>query len=273
MTRLLKIVLFSSLFLLHLSMVMAQGRPFSSGEKLHYKAIYNWGFFWIEAGEVDFSVTSETTLGNPRYIFKSSGQSLPNYDWIYRVRDRFESVVDSATLRPYSFTKESNEGNFRIWNSYSFNYETNKLMVQSETSTRRRQSDTLALNNYVFDVLTGVYYARCLDYSHYSYGQKIYINIAIDNKIYTLYGRFLGKEMLTLHDGRTFHTLKFSVLLVEGTIFKGGEDLVVWISDDRNKIPIMVEASILVGKVKAVLETAHGLKYPMSSFVEPISKP
>lgn len=271
--RLLKVALISSLFLLHLSMVMAQERPFSSGEKLHYKAIYNWGFFWIEAGAVDFSVTSEATLGNPRYIFKSSGQSLPNYDWIYRVRDRFESVVDSATLRPYTFTKESNEGNFRIWNSYIFNYETNKLMVQSETSTRSRRSDTLALNNYVFDVLTGVYYARCLDYSHYSCGQKIYINIAIDNKIYTLYGRFLGKEMLTLHDGRTFHTLKFSVLLVEGTIFKGGEDLVVWISDDRNKIPIMVEASILVGKVKAVLETAHGLKYPMSSFIEPISKP
>jgi len=40
---------------------------------------------------------------------------------------------------------------------------------------------------------------------------------------------------------------------VEGTIFRGGEDMLVWVSTDNRKIPIVVEAKILVGSVKAYL--------------------
>jgi len=46
---------------------------------------------------------------------------------------------------------------------------------------------------------------------------------------------------------------------VAGTIFKGGEDLVVWVTDDNYRIPVLVEAKILVGSVKAVLVGAEGL--------------
>ncbi len=271
MMHLRQVALIFCLSLLHSHISNAQERPFSAGETLHYKSIYIWGFIWIEAGEVDFSVAAESYMGNPCYVLKSSGQSLPSYDWIFKVRDSFVSVVDSASFKPYLFTKQTNEGGFKVWNSYNFNYKTNKLLVNSETSKRSRRADTLALKPNVFDVLTGVYYARSLDYSNYTTGQRIYINLAIDNEIYTIYGRFLGREKLTLRDGREFNTLKFSVLLVEGTIFKGGEDLLVWISDDQNRIPVMVEANILVGKVKAVLVSAHGLRHRMTSLITPAS--
>jgi hypothetical protein len=51
---------------------------------------------------------------------------------------------------------------------------------------------------------------------------------------------------------------------VEGTVFKGGEDMVVWASDDPGHVPIMVEAKILIGSVKALLNTAEGLAFPLS---------
>jgi Protein of unknown function (DUF3108). len=245
----------------------AQERPFLSGESLHYKAIYCWGLIWLEAGEVTFSVAPKVVGCKPMYVLRSSGQSLPSYDWIYKVRDRFESIVDSATLKPYSFVKESLEGGLKVYNHYSFNYKTNNLLVQSQTSFRRKRTDTLDIKLGVLDVLTAVYYARCLDYSQLFVGQKIFLNLAIDNEIVAIYGRYLGKERLVLRDGRIFNTIKFSVLMVDGTIFKGGEDLLVWISDDRNKVPIMVEAKILVGKVRAILQKAEGLKYNFTSQV------
>ena len=42
-------------------------------------------------------------------------------------------------------------------------------------------------------------------------------------------------------------------MLVKGTIFKGGEDLLVWVTDDNKRVPVLVEAKILVGSVKAIL--------------------
>ena len=53
--------------------------------------------------------------------------------------------------------------------------------------------------------------------------------------------------------GKEYLCYKFSALLVEGTIFSGGEDMVVWITADANRVPVMVEAKILIGSIKAYL--------------------
>ena len=88
----------------------------------------------------------------------------------------------------------------------------------------------------------------------------------IDGKIYPLYIRYLGKENIRTHDGKQqYKCIKFSVLLVEGTIFKGGEDMNIWVTDDENKIPVLVESKILVGSVKAYLNTTQGLRNPTTA--------
>jgi len=70
----------------------------------------------------------------------------------------------------------------------------------------------------------------------------------------------LGKVVLKTKDGNKYNCIKFSALLIEGTIFKGGEDLFVWVTDDENRIPVMIEAKIIVGSVKALLSGTEGLR-------------
>jgi hypothetical protein len=55
--------------------------------------------------------------------------------------------------------------------------------------------------------------------------------------------------------------------MVQGTIFRGDEDVLVWVTDDENKIPVYIEAKILVGTVKAYLKEAKGLNNPMSALL------
>ena len=55
--------------------------------------------------------------------------------------------------------------------------------------------------------------------------------------------------------------------MVEGTIFKGGEDMFIWVSDDKNRVPVLVEAKILIGSVKAYLTGTKGLRYPTTSII------
>jgi hypothetical protein len=56
--------------------------------------------------------------------------------------------------------------------------------------------------------------------------------------------------------------------LVAGTIFDKNSDMTVWVTDDKNRVPVLVEAKILVGYVKALLLTTEGLRYPLSSEIK-----
>ena len=44
---------------------------------------------------------------------------------------------------------------------------------------------------------------------------------------------------------------------MEGDVFKGGENMKVWVSDDERRVPVMVEAKILVGSVKGILDDSE----------------
>ena len=264
-----KIFLILSILLAGLStqQVLAQCKPhiqaFQAGEELYYDAVYNWGFIWVNAGKVDFKVNTEYYKGQKVYHFSSVGVSLKKYDWIYTVRDYFDSWASIPDLKPLKYIRNTSEGKYKTYNVYEFDYDQNKIYTDTWNSEKRQKYDTLNLNACLFDIMTAVYYVRTLDLSKYKINEKIPLSMIIDNEVYNLYGRYLGKEQLETHDGKIFNTLKFSVMLVEGTIFKGGEDLLVWVTADKNRVPILVEAEILVGTVKASFNHAVNLKYPL----------
>ena len=43
-------------------------------------------------------------------------------------------------------------------------------------------------------------------------------------------------------------------------MFLAGENMTVWVTDDQNRIPVLIEAKILVGSVKAYLSETYGIK-------------
>jgi len=226
---------------------------FNSGEMVTYRAVYNWGFIWINAGDVVFTVSDTLYNGKDCFHLISKGWSLKQYDWFYKVRDRFESIASKDSLKPFWFLRNTYEGNYIAYNEYNFDYNGSNLNIYSYTSDRAAKKEILSLKPLTFDVLTAIYYCRNLNFDQLTVSQKVPLRMTIDNEVFDLYVRYMGKEDVTLHDGRIFKTHKFSVMLVKGSIFKGGEDLFVWVTDDSKHIPVLVEAKILVGSVKAVL--------------------
>jgi hypothetical protein len=242
-------------------------QSFKVGEKITYQAYYNWGFIWVHAGDIEFSVKSKVYLSKQSYYFEASGNSLKSYDWIYKVRDRFQSLVDMETFQPLWFERNTYEGGYKAYEKYSFVPGRNKVFSAIENSKQPYFTDTLHVKPCTLDVLTAIYYCRNLNFDKYKVQERIPINTLIDNSQYALYIRYLGKENVKLRDGRQFRCIKFSALLVEGTIFKGGEDMFIWVTDDENRIPVLVEAKILVGSVKAYLNTAEGIKGELKAWL------
>ena len=88
----------------------------------------------------------------------------------------------------------------------------------------------------------------------------------LDNEVYELYIRYLGKTIITTKYG-TFNAIKFKPLLVKGTLFSGGEKMVVYVTDDGNHIPIRVESPIVVGSIKVDMMQYNNLRYPLTSMI------
>lgn len=241
---------------------------FSPGEVIKYEVYYNWGFVWLNAGNVDFKVNSGTFHNKPIYYFDSQGSTYKSYDWFFKVRDRYQSYLDTETLRPLWFHRENYEGGYEADYQYFFNYSDNVVYSYSRNSDRPFKKDTVEIPPCTFDLLSLIYYTRNIDFSHLQVGDSVPITSIIDNEIYELYIRYLGREVIENKIGEKYHCIKFSALLVEGTIFKGGEDLFVWVSDDKNRVPILVEAKILVGSVKAYLTSMQGMRNQVESLIK-----
>jgi hypothetical protein len=230
---------------------------FNTGEYLNYKVYYTLGVY-VAAGEANFNVSLEKFNNKPVYHVIGDGSTYSFYDNFFKVRDRYESYVDTATLQPLKFIRNINEGGYKKYENVTFN----------------KTANTAVTNDGVFkvpaciqDVISAIYYARNIDFNKYKPEDKIPFSMFLDNEVYNLYVRYLGKEKIKTKYG-TFNAVKFKPLLIKGTIFEGGEKMIVWVSDDGNHIPLRVESPISVGSIKVDMMGYKNLRYPLSSMIK-----
>ncbi len=216
------------------------------------------GRIWVGAGLAEFNTKLEDYNGKQVYHVTGDGRTLKSYEWFYKVRDRYETFIDKETMLPLKFIRNVNEGGFKIYNNVTFNHS-----IGQAVST----NGAYKVPSCIQDVLSAIFYARNIDYSKYKAGDTIPFNMFLDDEVFNLYIRYLGKERITTKYG-TFNAIKISPLLIEGTIFKGGEKMMIWVSDDNNHLPVRVDSPILVGSVKVDLIGYENLRNPLSSLLK-----
>jgi hypothetical protein len=238
---------------------------YASGEDIKYTVFYNWGLFWFNAGWVDFKVKPGNYFGREIYHLDALGSSHESYDWLYKVRDHYQSYLDKETLLPLWSRRENYEGGYEVDHKYTFDWQNKRAFASIKNSDTPFYKDTVLIPECTFDLLSLVYYARDIDYTGLKISQTIPIVTIIENKVYHLYIRYLGKETIEDKKDTKYKCIKFSVMLVAGTIFSGGEEMTIWVTDDKVHVPILIEAKILIGSVKAYIDSATGLKYPIEA--------
>lgn len=236
---------------------------YRDGEYIKYEVAYNWGLIWVDAGEVYFKTDTIFKENKKYYHFESYGQSYPFYDWFYKVRDRYESCVCANNFLPQYFHRSTSEGGYKVDNTYSYSPDGKNVLMKLQNSRKEMREDTLNLDKCALDVLSAIYFTRNLDFKTLNKDSTYPLNFIIDGELFNIKIRFLGREIIKNRDDKRYACIRFSAQLVAGTIFKEDEELYVWVSDDENKIPILVEARVLVGSVKAYLTKFRNLKTPL----------
>jgi len=231
---------------------------FQAGEEISYTIYYAVAGIYIDAGNATFTNVLEKINNRPVYHVSGVGRTNPSYDWIYRVRDKYESFIDTATLQPLKFLRNVDEGGHKIYQNITFNRNANTAVTTD---------GVFKVPDCIQDVMSAVYYARNIDFGKYKPNDKIPFSMFLDNEVYSMYIRYLGKETVKTKYGK-FRAIKFKPLLVKGTIFEGGEKMTVWVSDDPNHIPVRIESPIIVGKVKVDMMSSKNLRHPLNSLVK-----
>lgn len=231
-------------------------QAFERGEALEYRIHYGM----IDAGKARFEVkdTLISYNGRPHFFLKVFGRSLKNWDWFYKVRDHYYSFMDTASYLPSFAYRDVKEGS----------YETTEKLVFKRHQNQVLCNDTLHdVPERTHDILSAIYYARCIDFSEVPTETHVPINTFFAGDLFPLGVTYLGKETVKTKLGK-FRCRKFRPQLVEGRIFKGQDDMTVYVSDDKNQVPIRIESKIFVGKIQADLSAYNQLKYPFSAKIE-----
>ena len=231
---------------------------FQDGESVTFKVFYNTLGMYIGAGEATFTTSLERFNGKVAYHCIGDGKSYPFFDNFFKVRDRYETYIDTSTMLPLKFIRNVNEGGYKIYNNVTFNQAANTAITTN---------GVFKTPGNVQDVVSAIYYARNINFDNYKINDKIPFDMFLDDQVYHLYIRYLGKDKVKTRYGK-FNAIKFKPLLIKGTVFEGGEKMTAWVSDDPNHLLLRVESPISVGNVKIDMFGYHNLRYPLTSLIE-----
>ena len=247
--------LFTLLFIFsNIFFISAQERAYGNGE--HFKFRVHYGF--VTAGYETLKVKNSSINGKDVFHVRGYGETIGVSKWFFKVKDDYQSYIDKEKNIPYRFIRKIDEGGYTKDVQVDFNHSTNKATVLDK---KKDETTIFSFPDDTQDMISAFYYLRNkLDTENIKDGDVVEMNMFFDQENYKFKLKFLGKEILDTNFGRV-RTLIFRPYVQSGRVFKEKESLTVWISDDNNKIPLLIKADLAVGSLKATLTEFKGLQH------------
>ena len=243
---------------------------FQAGEVMEFILDYKWGAVNTDVGTATVSLDTLTFNGVDAFRCTVTGKTKKFFDVFFKVRENFSSWFAVDGLWPLKFTRDTYEGGYEARNTYLYRWDAPEPYIAADvyTSKMGQKSMELPLTPCTFDLPSLFFFARNMDMGKVEPGKKYPMTFAIDEEVYNVYFIFHGRETIKVKGLGTIKTMKFGAKLLEGGVFKGDEDMTIWISDDENRLPVYFAAPLIVGKATGRMSGYKGLKYPFSSKIK-----
>ena len=243
---------------------------FRSGERMDFILHYKWGSINTDVGTATVSLDSLTFNGQKAFKCTASGRTKKFFDVFFKVRENFSSWFTREGMRPLKFTRDTYEGGYEARNTYLYKWDAAEPYIAADvyTSKMGQKSMQLPLTPCTYDLPALFFFARNMDMENVEPGKRYPMTFAIDEEIYNVYFILHGRETIKVKGLGTVNTIRFAAKLLEGEVFKGEEDMTIWVSDDENRLPVYFEAPLRVGVAAGRMSGYGGLKSPFTSLVK-----
>ncbi|MBQ0907598.1 DUF3108 domain-containing protein [Flavobacterium sp. F-328] len=239
--------------LLSLSFDTPQEDAYTTGE--WFKLRIHYGF--VNAGYATLEVKDATLNSKKTHHIIGKGYTVGMSRFFFKVDDLYETYIDKETRNPYQFVRKINEGGYTKNQEGFINQTANKVTVKDY---KNKTEKTFSIPKNTQDILSTFYYLRNHpNIDKLNVGESIAIDMFFDDETTKFRLKFIGRENINTKFG-VVPAMIFRPLVQSGRVFKEQESVTVWISDDDNKLPLRVKASLAVGSIKADLDAYKGLK-------------
>jgi len=225
--------------------------PYNIGE---YSA-FDISFGGITVGSAEMEVVEHTLIDNiSTFHIVGKARTALFFDWVFKVRDVYETYLDTAKILPIKFIRNIHEGGYEKQQWYNFNH-LDSLVLTADTAYR------IPYNSQ--DMLSALFYARTFNKESLKRTNSFFVPIFMDEENYFLEVVYLGNDIVETKWGM-INCMVFKPKMQEGRVFEDGEQMKIWITDDANHLLMKVETKIWAGTIKANLVDYKELKYPLS---------
>lgn len=250
------------IFLTTVSFTTQKERAFDVGEWFKFRIHYGV----INAGYATLEVKDAVRNNKKVYHAIGKGYTTGMSRFFFKVDDTYESYFDKETGNPYEFVRKIDEGGYTKNQEGFFDQSSDRVLVKDYKNKKER---TIVVPNNVQDIMSTFYYLRNYPtIDKLKVGESVSIDMFFDDETTKFKLKFIGNEDISTKYG-TIATMVFRPLVQSGRVFKEEESLTVWISDDDNKLPVRIKASLAVGSIKADIDGFRGLKYPFKVKAKP----
>ena len=257
-------------------LLLAAGLPLAAqlyhpGEKLLYRVSYKAKMFPnTEVGAVEVLTTEEQDADGTFYKVVGAGRTLPTYRWFFNLEDLYTVWIDREALRPVCFESDIREGDYTFHSSYRYDWTDSVVHTRWRSRQKPEQQKQMTLTPESMDAIALYFTLRAADAGDFRIGEPATLQMILQDTIRHLHYRYLGREQKRIRNMGRFRTLKFECQLgtTEGYSFTDGTVFTIWISDDRNKIPLYIESPVRIGSIQAYISGYKGLKYPLESLIK-----
>lgn len=219
--------------------VPATDHPFRPGESLRFSVQYgfiNAGSAWLEVEP------AKAPDGRPAYNLIARAESNAFFSRFYKVRNRIESLWDRDGRFSWRYQEDRREGKFRTKNEVRFDPQKHEAIYPD--------GETFPTPPDVQDALSSFYYTR---YQALPLGGSVVFDYHASRKSQPLEVKVIGRERVETPAGK-FDCVVVEPLLHAGGIFKSKGRLVIWLTDDDRRMPVLMKSKVMVGSISVVLQ-------------------
>ena len=249
-----KVFLIVSLLVSTLFYGQVETTEFNNKEFLQYRISYGL----LKAGFATLEIKDTLIANKEIFHVIGKGWTTGMTHLFFPVDDNYQTYFTKNTIKPLHFIRKVREGGYTMDREISFDYEN---YLAEEIDHKKETQQKFEIHDEIQDMVSALYYIRTLDLSNLKEGETVSIDIFFDQEINNFKLKLIGRETLNTNFGKT-KTLVFMPIVQVGRIFKEKESVTMWVTDDKNKLPIKIKASILIGSVKAELYRYKGLSNP-----------
>lgn len=240
-----------------------RNESFTKGEELHFKMTY--GIFTVGKGKA--SIHPNYFRFNNRDCYKVDvfGKTVGLIDWVADVDDQWGAYIDTSALVPHMFYRRIREGRYRKDEKTYFDHENKKIKVSvaDKKTGKFKEPKIYDAPAQVRDMIGGFLYLRIMDFTHLQPNDTVVVTGFFEDEFYRLKIVYKGKETIKTKIGK-IRTLVFKPIMPKNQLFDGENSITAYFSDDKNRIPVKIDAEMFIGSAGVELTDYSGLRNPLN---------